>query len=169
MRAPPPARVHIQPPPAWRWARTAFMAAAAASGAAWLTSHLAAHGAFGPGWPSAWVAGLAVLAVFGWQWRQAPTVPVAEVVLEWNGSAWLLAPGTAQERTLGAVAVIWDWGRFLLLRLQPSGGGSALWVPWALGQHPADDAASERALCAALYSHGAQAAHAKNNAAWPGA
>ncbi|MDE2082629.1 MAG: hypothetical protein KGI90_14860 [Burkholderiales bacterium] len=134
MHAAPPVSVQCDGGAGWRVLQTALPALAAFAlgclAAGW--AGLAPMPTLGSG-----LAASLVLAVIAW--RQAAPRPVR---LAWDGQAW------SADGDVGALAVMLDLGPWLLLRLDPKGGGRRRWI--ALAAHEAG--AALQVLRAALYS-----------------
>ena len=111
MRAAPAISVPLGVSGAWRGAQSLLWALAAASLCAWAAARAGHSAAWG-------LAALAPVALAGWL-----LLPGSELTLRWDGEQWQLDTQPVQP------TVALDLGRFMLLSLQPTGGGTRRWLP----------------------------------------
>ena len=120
MRPAPPVSVQATGSGLWRGLHGLLGSLAAAALAAWAGAWWWPESAGPQMWP--WLAAVASALVAGavLGWRGAAEPPRT---LTWSGQRWE-ADGVA-----GELDVMMDLGRWLLLRLRPSDGSAARWLP----------------------------------------
>jgi hypothetical protein len=139
MRAPPAVSIDVHPGLGWRAGQSLLHAGAAAAVALWAGSWLE--------WPGEWlvpaaVGAAAAAAALGWRLSATPAMR-----LTWSGAQWTLGIAGREAVVLHPPQVMIDLGEWLLLRVQPDGAGTRLWLPMARV-----DGASWHLLRAAVYS-----------------
>ncbi len=132
MRRTPPVLLQLQPEPAAQAAVAVIAALTSAGLAAWALSHHAAA------WPALLLVPLAAL----WAWRSAAARPRR---LRWDGQAWWLAAGAADEETAVQLAVVMDLDAWLLLQARPG----PCWLALSRRRHAAQWTALRATLFAA--------------------
>lgn len=132
MRRTPPVMLQLQPEPAVQ-ALVALIAALTSGGlAAWAISHHA------PAWPALLLVPGAAL----WAWRSAAARARR---LRWDGQAWWLASGPADEEAAVQLAVVMDLDAWLLLQVSPG----PCWLALSRRRHPTQWTALRATLFAA--------------------
>ncbi len=121
MHAPPPVRVVCSGGGLWQALLTGLPALAAAVFAAWLCGHA---GLDAPATALLALGSAALAAALAWRGAQP-----GPAQLGWDGQAWWL-----DEQPLASLTPMLDLDRWVLLRAQAAGGGSARWLPAAARQ-----------------------------------
>jgi len=124
MRAAPSVHLHCADDGAWRWAQVSLVGSSTLSLCYWLLCWWV-----GPGWPAATAAcGTAALATL----LAGRFTRTAVSSLQWDGAQWVLrAPDDAEPATGCDVALVFDLGDWLLLRVTPPRvqRGRVVWLP----------------------------------------